>query len=104
MTLPPELQLLTINATILAVAYGGIYPTLRPITLRKMIVIDLILSALAVGVAGALFWETGVRFSLLLFETNWAVFSILTLMVMEYPLFTRFARKHGLMPFGRDGG
>lgn len=102
MTLPPELQLLTINATILAVAYGGIYPTLRPVTLRKMIVIDLVLSVLALIVAGALFWDSGVRFSLLLFSTNWAVFGIVTMMVMEYPLFSWFARKHGLSPMGRD--
>lgn len=96
MVLRPEFQLLTINATILAVAYLGLYPTLRPITLAKMIRIDLILSALALIVAGALFWGTGTHFSLVLIQTNWAVFTVLTLMVMEYPLLLWFCRKHGL--------
>ena len=99
MTLPPELQLLTINATILAVAYLGIYPTLRPITVSKMMRVDLVLSCLSLVVAGGLFWNTGTRFSLLLFQTNWAVFALVTMMVMEYPLARWFMRKHGLSMF-----
>ncbi|OYU17717.1 MAG: hypothetical protein CFE34_14355 [Rhodobacteraceae bacterium PARR1] len=101
MTLPPELQVLTINATILAVAYLGIYPTLTDLTLRKLMLVDLVLTALALGVVGALFWGTGTRFSLLLFQTNWAVFALVTMMVMEYPLMRRLMRKHG-MTFGGD--
>ena len=99
MTLPPELQLLIINATILAVAYPGIYPTLKPITIAKMMRVDAVLSCLSLVVAGALFWDTGTRFSLLLFQTNWAVFALVTMMVMEYPLARWFMRKHGLSMF-----
>ena len=47
MTLPPELQVLTINCVILAVAYAGIYPTLNPVTLRKVIAVDLVLTLLS---------------------------------------------------------
>lgn len=103
MTLPPELQLFIINATILAVAYLGIYPTLKPITIAKMMRVDLVLSALSLLVAGALFWDTGVRFSLLLFQTNWAVFALVTMMGMEYPLARWFMRKHGLSMFDDEG-
>ena len=102
MTLPPELQILTINATILAVAYAGIYPTLRPVTLSKVTGIDLVLTVLSVGVAGALFWGRGVGFSLLVLEVNWAVFAILTMMAMEFPLARWFLRKHGLWPGGGE--
>lgn len=97
MTLPPELQVLTINCTILAVAYAGIYPTLNPVTLRKVIAVDLVLTFLSVGVAGALFWGSGTRFSLLVVQVNWAVFAVLTMAVMEAPLARRFLRKHGLL-------
>lgn len=103
MSLSPELQVLTINATILAVAYLGIYPTLREITLRKLMLVDLVLSALSFLVVGALFWGTGTRFSMLLFQTNWAVFVIVSMMVMEYPLMRRLLRKHGLSMFDDEG-
>ncbi len=103
MSVPPELQLLIINATILAVAYLGIYPSLRPITLARMRRVDVVLSCLSLLVAGGLFWDTGTRFSLLLFQTNWAVFALVTMMVMEYPLARWFLRKHGLSMFDDEG-
>jgi hypothetical protein len=102
-SVPPELQLLIINATILAVAYLGIYPSLRPITLARMRRVDVVLSCLSLLVAGGLFWDTGTRFSLLLFQTNWAVFALVTMMVMEYPLARWFLRKHGLSMFDDEG-
>ncbi len=58
--------------------------------------IDLVLSAIAVFVAGALFWGSGTGFTLLVIEVNLAVFSIVTLMVMETPLFLHFAKRHGI--------
>ena len=99
MTLSPELQLLILNAAILAVAYWGIYPSIEPKTLNRIMLTDLGLSVVALVVAGALFWGSGIGFSMLLFETNWAVFSIVTLMVMEVPLFLRFCRQWGLNLF-----
>ena len=98
----PELKLLILNAVILLIAYLGIYPSMRQITLPRMMAVDLVLCALALGVAGALFWGSGTRFSLLLITTNWAVFSFLTLLVMEIPLFIWFCRKHGIDLSGRD--
>ncbi|MFM6770175.1 MAG: hypothetical protein ACKPKD_00385 [Microcystis panniformis] len=87
MTVPPEAQLLIINATILAVAYLGIYPAVKNITMTLMMALDAVLSGLSLIVAGALYWGSGVEFSLLLFSTNWAVFAIVTMLVMEFPLF-----------------
>lgn len=96
MQLAPEAQVLILNAAILGVAYLGIYPSLREKTLARLLTVDLVLSVVAVGVAGALFWGRGVAFDMLLFTANWAVFSIVTLMLMEAPLFYLFARKHGI--------
>ena len=103
MYLSPELQLLTINALILAVAYGGIYPSIRKLTYERMMMADLVLTGLGLAIAGGLFWGSGVSFSLILFDANWLVFSFLTYFAMEFPLFHWFCKKHGLTPFRMDG-
>ena len=102
MQFAPEAQILILNAVILAIAYLGIYPSLRHKTLNRIMTIDVVLSVLALSVAGALFWGTGTAFSLVLFSSNWAVFTIITLFVMEVPLFIRFARQHGINLFDDD--
>ena len=102
MNLPPEAQILIINAVILGVAYLSIYPSFKAITLTKVAVVDSVLSGLSLLVAGALFWGTGVEFSMLLFSTNWFGFSILTMLLMELPLFHWFCQKRGLKPFEID--
>jgi hypothetical protein len=53
-------------------------------------------------VAAGLFRGSDTPFSLILFQTNWAVFSILTMAVMEIPLFIWFCRKHGIDISGSD--
>mgnify|MGYP000887826809 CR=1 FL=1 len=99
----PELQLLIVNATIVLIAYLGIYPSMRKLTLRVVLADDhAVLTALALGTAGALFWGTGIRFRMLLFTTNWAVFSLVSMQAMEFPLLIWFCRKHGIDFGGRD--
>ena len=98
----PELKLLILNAVIVLIAYLGIYPSMRQITIKRMMAADLVLTALALGVAAALFWGSGTRFWMLLFTTNWAVFSLLTMQAMELPLFIWFCRKHGIDISGSD--
>lgn len=102
MQFAPEIQILILNGVILAVAYLGIYPGLQHKTLNRMLAVDLALSALALTVAGALFWGSGVPFNMILFEVNWAVFTIVTIMLMEVPLFLWFAKKHGISLSGDD--
>jgi predicted membrane-bound spermidine synthase len=96
MQFSPEAQILILNAVILGVAYLGIYPSLQDKTLNRIMAIDLLLSVLAVTVAAALFWGSGTRFTLLFFNVNWLVFSMVTLFVVEIPLFVHFAQKHGI--------
>ncbi len=99
MVMTPEAQILFINGVIVAVAYLGIYPSLEHKTLNRIMTIDLVLSAMALTVAGALFWGSGTGFTLLFFQTNWAVFTIITLMIMEIPCFVYFIRKYGINLF-----
>ncbi len=103
MTFAPESQILLVNAAILLVAYLGVYPAIEGITPMRMATIDIVLTGLALAVAGYLFWGTGTRFSLLLFSTNWAVFSFVAMLIMEIPLYIWFCRARGMDPFGGDG-
>ena len=92
----PELKILILNAAVLAVAYLGIYPSMREKTLGAMLRNDLALTLLLLITAGALFAGTGTRFSLILLDTNWFGFTLLTSMAMELPLFLWFCKKHDI--------
>ena len=57
---------------------------------------DLVLTLLVLITAGALFAVSGTRFSLILFDTNWFGFTLLSSMAMELPLFLWFCKKHDI--------
>jgi hypothetical protein len=96
--MPPELQILLINAICLAVGYFGIYPALAQKSLLAVGIGDLCVSLVAIGTAGALFSGSGVEFRLLGIAMNWFAFSLSTLIAMGLPLFFWFARRHGIWP------
>jgi hypothetical protein len=98
--MPPEAQILVINAVCLGVGYFGIYPALAQKSLLALGIGDLIVTAVAIGTAGALFWGSGVEFRLLGIAMNWLAFSLTTLVAMGLPLFFWFTRRHGI---GHDG-
>ncbi|MFV0293113.1 MAG: hypothetical protein ACK5II_07830 [Paracoccus sp. (in: a-proteobacteria)] len=97
----PEAQILIINATILAIAYIGIYPSQNIRHIVQMIPTDLVLASLSLIMAGALFAGSGIRFSLILFETGWFLFALITMMLMEVPLFLWFCHKNDIDMNGR---
>lgn len=92
----PELTILIVNAIFLAFAYLWVYPSFETKTMNLIMFYDLIISGSALLVAGLLFWGSGTGFSMILFSTNWAMFSIITLALMELPVFRWFAKKHDL--------
>jgi succinate-acetate transporter protein len=96
MTLTPEATLLIVNAVILLVAYAIVYPSLREPTMSRIAGIDMVFSGLSLMIAGYLFWETGIRFTMILFSVNWFWFSLVTMLLMEMPLFYWFCRDRGL--------
>lgn len=98
----PEAKILVINATIVLIAYLGIYPSMPQKTGKAMARSDAVLTALSLLTAGALFAGKGVSFSLILFNTNWFVFSFLTFMLIETPFLIRFCRRHDIDLFGGD--
>ncbi|MGR3486131.1 MAG: hypothetical protein ACU0BF_12350 [Paracoccaceae bacterium] len=95
MGLAPELQILVLNAVILAVAYLGIYPSMTRLTPNGVALADLVLTGLSVTVAGLLFWGSGVGFSLILFDVNWFWFAFLTFAAAEMAILPAFLRARG---------
>lgn len=98
----PELQILAINAAALATGYLGLYPGLvtgvaRSAARWRVAAADAGVCAAALATSGALFWDSGQRFSLLLLETNWFGFALISLIALELPLGLWFLRRHGLI-------
>lgn len=102
MQFTPEVQILILVGAILGVAYLGIFPTLEKKTLNRMMAIDFVLTIVALTAAGALFMGTGTTFTLLFFEANWVIFTIVSFALIEIPLFLRFAKAHGIRLDGSD--
>ena len=94
--MPPEFQILIINAVCLGVAYAGILPGVARKSLRALALSDAAVTLVALATAGMLFRGSGLGFSLFGFEVNWLVFSLVTFAMMEAPLFAWFARRHGI--------
>lgn len=95
LALSPETHLFLLNAGLLGVAYFGVYPGLRVKTLGRIATIDAAVTAMAVSLAGAWYWGSDVVFNLLIFQTNWLIFTLVTLFVLEIPLVVWFLRKYG---------
>ncbi|MFV0408701.1 MAG: hypothetical protein ACK5LJ_03080 [Paracoccus sp. (in: a-proteobacteria)] len=92
----PEATVLCLNAVMLAIAYPGIYPSLREKTLSAMLRSDIALTLLQLLTVGALYYGSGIGFSLIFFDVNWFAFALITFMVMEAPLFLWFCNKHDI--------
>jgi hypothetical protein len=94
--MPPFLTIILLNAFAYAVAYLWIYPRWCGRNINRVMAIDCVLIALLLAVGYALFHGAGYRFSLLLFETNWVVFMIVTGAVIEFPFFLRYLQANGI--------
>ncbi|MBB5722385.1 hypothetical protein FHS72_002011 [Loktanella ponticola] len=92
----PEATILIINIALLGFAYLWAYPSLPVKTWRAIMVRDVAISVAALTLAAALFAGRNITFHMVLFNTNWLVFSIITMMLIETPLFAWFAQKHNL--------
>ncbi len=82
----------------LVAAYFWIYPTFAGRDVVKMAWLDLAVGALPLGIAGILFWESNPRFSMVFFETNWFLFTLITYTILELPLFALYVKARGLWP------
>jgi hypothetical protein len=77
----------------MALAYTNIYPRLRSKTLLRLMWLDLALSAGILMLVGAVYYGTGIRFSLLLFTVPWWAFTLISAALIEAPLFIWFCKR-----------
>lgn len=94
--LPPFLVILIVNTVLVSIAYGVVYPRLRPLTVRRMVATDLVLTTTALTIAGFLYAGQGLPFQVGPVPLHWWGASFLSLFALEIPLFVLFSRIYGI--------
>lgn len=93
-----ELLVVFLVLVTLVTAYFWIYPNYAGNDVVKMAWLDLVVGGVPLAVTGILFWESNPRFSLVFFETNWFLFTLITYTLLELPLFALYVKARGLWP------
>lgn len=92
----PFFIIIALNAVVYGLAYWVIYPRFCGRNMNRIVLIDCVLIAFILGIGYLLFHGQGHRFSLILFETNWVVFTILTGFAIEIPMVVRYMASQGI--------
>ena len=80
----------------LAASYFWIYPKYAVNDVKKMAWLDFALGFIPLGTSAILFWESDPTFRLIFFDTNWFFFTLITLTLLELPLFFWYLKARGL--------
>lgn len=91
-----ELNTIFVILVTLAVAYLWVYPTFVGNDIRRLAFYDIGLTAIPLTVAAVFFWVSDPPFSLIFFETNWFVFTLVSYVVLELPIFFWYLKARGL--------
>ena len=87
-----ELIAISIVLGFMAVGYLLIYPRAKSVTgLRWM---DATLGLLTLGAVGAIYFTSGIEFNLFFFKTNWFVFTLILIVILETPLWYFYMKAH----------
>jgi hypothetical protein len=91
-----ELLVVFYVLAVLAIAYLWVYPRYGGKDVKKMAWLDAGFMVIAMGISALLFWESDPSFTFIFFETNWFWFTLLTVTVLEIPLFYGYIQARGL--------
>lgn len=87
-----ELIAISIVLGFMAVGYLLIYPRAKSVTgLRLM---DATLGLLTLGAVGALYFTSGIEFNLFFFKTDWFIFTLILIVILETPLWYFYMKSH----------
>lgn len=87
-----ELIAIAIVIGFMAIGYLLVYPRAKSVTgLRWM---DAILGLLTLGAVGAVYLVSDPEFNLLFFKTNWFVFTLVLIVILETPLWYFYMKSH----------
>jgi len=84
-----------ILATI-AVAYLLVYPRFIGEDVKLMAWVDIPVTAVPLGISALLFWESDPVFNLFFIETNWFVYTLVAMLIIELPVLILYLRARGL--------
>lgn len=90
----PETTMLVINAVIVVIAYTLIYPRFAGSNMSKLSVYDVLLSLVPLSIAWWLYADSDHEFNLLVMQTNWLVFTLVTYFVVEMPMSIGYMRTY----------
>jgi hypothetical protein len=90
----PELQIIVLNLIIVLVAYLSIYPKLAGSNFNKISIYDVFTSGFSLLVVGLNYWGSGQEFNLLVTNTNWFWFTLITYLVIEIPVMIWYFKKN----------
>ncbi len=102
MTLPAELHVFGLILMVYCVGYFAVFPRIENKTLQRLMMADLVLLVVLLGITGSVYANTGARFSLLVVEVKWWVFTLITAVIVEIPFALWFCRKWGIDLSGDD--
>ncbi len=88
----PETTMLFINAAVIAVAYTLIYPRFAGSDMNKLVFYDLLLTLVPLSIAWWLYAESGHQFNLIVMQSNWFVFTLVTYFIVEMPMTLGYMR------------
>ena len=91
-----ELIVIFVIIVTLAVGYLVVYPKVAGNDVRKMAWLDVAFTLVPFIVSALLFWQSDPAFSLIFFDTNWFVFTLITMTVIEIPVLALYLRARGL--------
>lgn len=80
----------------LAVAYLWFYPKVIGNDVKLMAWMDILVTSIPVGISAVLFWTEDPSFRLVLFDTNWFLFTLIAMVLIETPIFLLYLKARGL--------
>ena len=92
-----EIQIIGVNALVLAIAYFWVYPRYGRNDVNRIASLDLAIGLATLGLLAPFNWSSPNEFTLLpSLDTPWWIFAIVTYAVLEIPLFPIYCARRGL--------
>ena len=94
-----ELSILAPVLIVIAGSYLSIFPKIAGNNIDKIAIYDIGCYIFALILSGNKYWGTAIDFNLILFETNWFWFTIITYAVFETPFLIWYIKRHNVSFF-----
>lgn len=80
----------------IAVAYLWFYPKFVGENVKLMMWLDVVVTSIPLGISALLFWQSDPVFRLFFFDLNWFFYTLITMFLIELPVFLLYLKARGL--------